>query len=393
MTTSTNHSARGKQPSADSVDRIDCRLYEPPRHAGYESVRSFSPEDIRKRNRRSALRLLCPRRLLSRADIAKLSGISKSSASDIVSALLEDGLIREECVKQKHGPGKPAVAFQLAADARQIIIVDLSNEHKLVGALTNVGDIQQRIELHVEQITTDDVLALVGRLRDTAGAPLLGIGLSSPGIVDGQGTVHAAPNLGWHNVPLGDMVEDLYGIPTRVDNNANVAALGEWQFVDLTSNLAYIRLARGVGAGTIVNGCIVEGSRFAAGEIGHVVVDEQGTMCRCGKRGCLETLTSVERLRARIEADPSQRERIITQAGASLGRVLSLMIAMNDIDDVVIDGDHEIIDDLFLQSAQFSINEHINEELFGRISVRYPRLGNRSSIFGECMATVGDHLR
>ena len=391
MTTSTNHSARGKQPSADSVDRIDCRLYEPPRHAGYESVRSFSPEDIRKRNRRSALRLLYPRRLLSRADIAKLSGISKSSASDIVSALLEDGLIREECVKQKHGPGKPAVAFQLAADARQI---DLSNEHKLVGALTNlVGDIQQRIELHVEQITTDDVLALVGRLRDTADAPLLGIGLSSPGIVDGQGTVHAAPNLGWHNVPLGDMVEDLYGIPTRVDNNANVAAPGEWQFVDLTSNLAYIRLARGVGAGTIVNGCIVEGSRFAAGEIGHVVVDEQGTMCRCGKRGCLETLTSVERLRARIEADPSQRERIITQAGASLGRVLSLMIAMNDIDDVVIDGDHEIIDDLFLQSAQFSINEHINEELFGRISVRYPRLGNRSSIFGECMATVGDHLR
>ena len=373
MTTSTNHSARGKQPSADSVDRIDCRLYEPPRHAGYESVRSFSPEDIRKRNRRSAL--------LSRADIAKLSGISKSSASDIVSALLEDGLIREECVKQKHGPGKPAVAFQLAADARQIIIVDLSNEHKLVGALTNlVGDIQQRIELHVEQITTDDVLALVGRLRDTADAPLLGIGLSSPGIVDGQGTVHAAPNLGWHNVPLGDMVEDLYGIPTRVDNNANVAALGEWQFVDPTSNLAYIRLARGVGAGTIVNGCIVEGSRFAAGEIGHVVVDEQGTMCRCGKRGCLETLTSVERLRARIEADPSQRERIITQAGASRGRVLSLMIAMNDIDDVVIDGDHEIIDDLFLQSAQFSINEHINEELFGRISVRYPRAtGRRSS--------------
>lgn len=296
MTTSTNHSARGKQPSADSVDRIDCRLYEPPRHAGYESVRSFSPEDIRKRNRRSALRLLYPRRLLSRADIAKLSGISKSSASDIVSALLEDGLIREECVKQKHGPGKPAVAFQLAADARQIIIVDLSNEHKLVGALTNlVGDIQQRIEFHVEQITTDDVLALVGRLRDTADAPLLAIGLSSPGIVDGQGTVHAAPNLGWHNVPLGDMVEDLYGIPTRVDNNANVAALGEWQFVDLTSNLAYIRLARGVGAGTIVNGCIVEGSRFAAGEIGHVVVDEQGTMCRCGKRGCLETLTSVER--------------------------------------------------------------------------------------------------
>ena len=69
------------------------------------------------------------------------------------------------------------------------------------------------------------------------------------------------------------------------------------------------------------------------------------------------------------------------------------MIAMNDIDDVVIDGDHEIIDDLFLQSAQFSINEHINEELFGRISVRYPRLGNRSPIFGECMATVGDHLR
>ena len=68
MTTSTNHSARGKQPSADSVDRIDCRLYEPPRHAGYESVRSFSPEDIRKRNRRSALRLLYPRRLLSRAE-------------------------------------------------------------------------------------------------------------------------------------------------------------------------------------------------------------------------------------------------------------------------------------------------------------------------------------
>lgn len=391
MATPSNNAT---QTTAHIAEQSDFRLYEPPRHTGYESIRSFSPEDIRKRNRRSALRLLYPRRLLSRADIAKLSGISKSSASDIVTALLEDGLIREECIKPKNGPGKPAIAFQLATDARQIITVDLSNEHELVGALMNlIGDIQQHIKFSVERITANDVLALVGRLCDAANAPILGIGVSSPGIVDGRGTIHTAPNLGWRNMPLGDMVQKLYGIPTRVDNNAHAAALGEWQFVEPTSNLTYIRLARGVGAGTIINGCVVEGRRFAAGEIGHVVVDEQGPMCRCGKRGCLETLISVERLRARIQSDPSQRERIITQAGATLGRVLVLMVAMNDIDDVVIDGDQEIIDELFLQSTQFSINEHINEELFGMISVRYPRLNNRSSLFGECMAVVGDHLR
>ena len=147
---------------------------------------------------------------------------------------------------------------------------------------------------------------LAAELIGLADRPVLGIGVGSPGVVDADGTVIAAPNLGWADVPLAAGLRDALGLPVFVANDANAAVLGEHTFGDTgDGGLMVIRVGTGVGAGLVLEGTLLHGNRAAAGEIGHVVVDPDGERCACSRRGCLETLLAVPQLRRRLaEGDP-----------------------------------------------------------------------------------------
>ncbi|EPI56290.1 ROK family transcriptional regulator [Gardnerella sp. DNF00354] len=357
---------------------------------------SFTPEDIRKKNRCNVLNLLYSNYILSRSDVAKLTGISKSSASAVVESLISDGLVKEGKTKSATCPGKPAVLLHLCENSRQIIVVDIAGENTIVGAITNlVGKVIERIQTPIrldDKLSVDDIVSLIVDLRKKTTAPLLGIGISSPGVIDDEGKILSAPHLGWKNVTLADDLRKIFNVPVRVDNNANAAALGEKQLANGSSNLIYIQIARGVGAGTLISNKIVDGGKFTAGEIGHVVVDEDGLLCRCGKRGCLETLISIPRLQQRIADAPSEKDRIITQAGTSLGKILAIPIAMNGIEDVVVNGDSSIINDTFIANMQFAINSRIDSKLFGAVRVRFPALKQDASLLGESVAVMRSEL-
>ena len=172
-----------------------------------------------------------------------------------------------------------------------------------------------------------------------ADRPLLGIGIASPGIVDADGVVVTAAHLGWKDVPLAAELGAEFALPVAVVNDANAAALAELMFGEGTAtNLICVRVDEGVGAGLVLDGRLYAGSSYAAGEIGHVVVDPDGTRCACGKRGCLETEVSEPLLARLLEADGSDGTAVLDRAGEHLGTALATVLSALDVTDVVLSG-------------------------------------------------------
>lgn len=359
---------------------------------GHDRLRGVGPEDVRRRNRSSVIGLLYPDHSLSRADVAKHTGLSKSSASDVITSLLDDGLIREEGMRAPSGPGRPAIMLHLVPDARQIIALDISHTSHLEGIVTNLtGRILARDEVPVDggrPLDIEPIVSLCLRLRDRLTAPALGVGVATPGTVDGRGVVVKAANLGWRDVDLASLLSERVGLPVRVDNNANVSALAELQYGAGQRNMIFVQIARGLGAGMIIDNRIVTGTYFSAGEIGHVAVDDTGPICGCGKRGCLETLTSLPVLRKQLAADPSHRDRILTQAGSILGQMLSMPIAMAGVADIVISGDPELIDDTFLAAVSYAVSTRIDADFLGKVVVRRPQLDHDMALLGESASVL-----
>ena len=175
------------------------------------------------------------------------------------------------------------------------------------------------------------------QLREATDRPLLGVGVGSPGVVDGRGVVLNAPNLGWADVDLtGILLSELH-VPVYVANDANIAVLGEHTFGETAAaDLMLLRIGTGVGAGLVVGGALVEGHTSAAGEIGHVVVDPAGARCPCGRVGCLETVLAVPHLR--------RLDRSLASVGSTLGEVLAPVVAALNLSEIVLAGPLDLLD-------------------------------------------------
>jgi predicted NBD/HSP70 family sugar kinase len=182
------------------------------------------------------------------------------------------------------------------------------------------------------------VLATVARSPH----PVLGIGIGTPGLVDRNGTVRTAPNLGWTDVPLRALVAEATGIPVRVINDSDAATQAELSASPASEDMVLVHVGRGVGCGIVTGGRRVSGAHHAAGEIGHVTVGtDGGEDCPCGKRGCLETWLSIPRLRAALDA-PDGHE-VVEAGGERLGVALAPIVAALDLSEVVLAGPEELL--------------------------------------------------
>src|SRR5690554_3446554 len=263
------------------------------------------PEHARRHNRALVLQTLYRGEGMSRADLSREVGLTRVTISDLVADLIEEDLVIELGIRPDSRPGKPATLLDINRKGFTIVGLDLSNNAVFRGVVTDLdGTVLERGEVEVDgtmgQAAVDAVYVLLDDLLDRAQAPVIGIGIGSPGIVDLEGVVRSAPNLGWHDVPLQQLVIDRFHLPAQVANDANTAAIGESSFGRASSDMMLIRVGRGVGAGIVVGGQIVNGSGFAAGEIGHVVVGtDGGAECACGKFGCLETWLATPHLESR----------------------------------------------------------------------------------------------
>nr|WP_238476382.1 ROK family transcriptional regulator [Agromyces mariniharenae] len=314
------------------------------------------PEHARSHNRALVLQTLYTSGARSRADVARETGLTRVTVSDLVAELIAEGLVVELGQREDARPGKPATLIDVDRGAFQIVGVDLSEHQRFLGAVVDLdGGIVARDEVACDGASGDHavelVVELVRRLLAAATTRVLGIGVGSPGVVDPVGVVRSAPNLGWTDVALQARLQREFGVPVHVANDANVAVLAEHGATPL-DDLLLVKVGHGVGAGLIIGGRPVIGGGFAAGEIGHVVVGtDGGPRCACGKHGCLEAWLAVPRLTAQLDAiDPespdaaSARDEILHEAGRRLGIVLAPVVGALNLSEVVLSGPAELLD-------------------------------------------------
>jgi predicted NBD/HSP70 family sugar kinase len=355
--------------------------------------RGFRPRDGRQQNLALVIQALYDNPGLSRADLARLTGLTRVTISDIVAELLADGLLVETGASDKVRPGKRATKLQVAADSRAILAVDISGETTLVGAVYSLGgEVLHRSSrpLSKSDAALSELRGLLGELVAAAESPILGVGIGTPGTV--EGSVVTAANLDWHFLDLAKSLAAVTHAPIEVENDANVAALAERRFAGGEDDLIRIQISRGVGSGLLLGGVAITGSSGAAGEIGHVVIEHNGTPCSCGKRGCLETWISVPALSGRIESDPDGREETLAEAGRRLGMALSPIIGMLDLVDVVVGGPAELVAGPFLEAAQDLVRERIGIESRRPVQLRQSTLGDDAVLLGAAALVLRNQL-
>jgi len=384
------------QAAADSVGAPVAVLS----RAGRKNAGLSRPEDARSHNRAQVLQALYRREGLSRADLSRELGLTRVTISDVVAELLAEDLVVELGLRADSRPGKPATLLDINRGGFQVIGVDLSSSTTWRGAITDLsGTIIAREELELDGSTGteafDAAVTLVSSLVAQADRPLIGVGIGSPGLVDADGVVHSAPGLGWVELPLQDALAEAVGLPVLVANDANVAALAERTFGGGSDDMMVVRIGRGVGSGLVVGGQPVRGSRFAAGEIGHVVVGtDYGQRCMCGKRGCLETWLGAPRVESKLNnaVDATERAAILTEAGERLGIALAPVVGALNLAELVVAGPHELLGDAFMEGLTESLRQRTMAELHGGLTTRATTLGRDIVVLGAVVMVLTGQL-
>ena len=361
-----------------------------------ERLGAASPSDVRARNRSLVLDCLFPHGSLSRADIARQTGLTRVTVSEVVRELIDDGLVMESGQRISASRGKRGILLRIDPEGRDIVVIDLSQPNLMVGAVSNLlGQIvyreQRPIDLSVP-LDLGSVVRFSRQLVDLARSPILGIGVAAPGTVSRTGVVLSSSSLRWSDVDVAAALGQANDLPVHVDNDANSAALAEKSFADVQGDLIFVHIARGLGAGVIVGDQIVSGANYAAGELGHVVVDQNGTPCACGKRGCLETMVSVPVIEEKMRKDPAHRDALLAEAGELLGSTLSMPVGLLDVPYVALYGATDVVNDVFVAAVDRSLNASVHSDFRARVVVRRSRIGDDIVIKGESAAVLRSQL-
>jgi glucokinase-like ROK family protein len=380
---------------------------------------------LREHNRLRVISTLRSRGAVSRAAIARETGLSRTTVSSLVGDLQAAGLVVE--VEGADGrdadgrrAGRPATLLRLDGSAGAVLGLDFDKRdirvavcdlsHQVLAEAKRDLDVSaaatEAMDLAAEM--TEEVLEESGVPRDA----VLGVGMGVPGPFDqSAGTVGSATILpGWVDIDVSEAMSSRIGLPVSVDNDANLAALGELTFGAAVGaqEVFYIKLGEGIGGGLIVGGRIHHGARGTAGEIGHVAVESTGPVCRCGNRGCLETfagtralldslershgpdLTTVDMVRLAVEGDPGCR-RVIADAGHIAGRALADLCNGFNPELIVVGGSLSAAGDVLLDPVREAIERHAIGSASAAVRVVPGVLGARAQVLGAlALVLTGD---
>ncbi|GAB2933047.1 MULTISPECIES: ROK family transcriptional regulator [unclassified Streptomyces] len=353
---------------------------------------------------------------LTQAEIARSTGLSAATVSNIVRELKDGGTVE---VTPTSAGGRRARSVSLSGDAGIVIGVDFGHTHLrvAVGNLAHQVLAEESEPLDVDASSAegfDRAEVLVKRLIEATGIgpdKVIGVGLGVPGPIDVEsGTLGSTSILpGWTGINPSDELSGRLGVPVYVDNDANLGALGElvWGSGRGVKDLAYIKVASGVGAGLVIDGTIYRGPGGTAGEIGHITLDESGPVCRCGNRGCLETFTAaryvlpllqpshgpgltMERVvQLAREGDPGCR-RVIGDVGRHIGSGVANLCNLLNPSRVVLGGSLAEAGELVLGPIRDSVSRYAIPSAARQLSVLPGALGGRAEVLGALALVLSE---
>nr|WP_314845331.1 ROK family transcriptional regulator [uncultured Microbacterium sp.] len=350
------------------------------------------PSDTRRHNRSLVLRTLHGSPDISRADVARITNLSRITASDLVNGLVDDGLVYEVGARDSSGrPGKPATLLRVNPQAFSVIGLDLSNPRQLTASLVSIdGETLHELVMPGElrgDSALSAVMNTIASLRAKSMAPLSAIAIGTPGVVNSEGTVVEAINLEWRGLPLAQRLRERFGVPALVYNDANAAILAE-QDAGAGANLILIRIGIGLGAALLLNGELVTGANFASGELGTLRIDERG-----GER--LESLVKVlidQALTALAQGDERAAVDAQREIGALLGRSLAPVISMLDVPELIINGRAGLDAAVIGDSVATEIKQHLALDSRRTLEIRGSSLGESSVVRGVVARALAHSL-
>ncbi len=395
---------------------------------------SAAPQLIRELNRTSILNLVRQERTISRTDIAQRTHLSRSTVSTIVNELLEQGWLVESGTGESQGGRRP-ILLGFNYQAGYILSIDAGATH-LLSLVTDldaqpIAEAERPFDVSVGPELGLAQMVAVGREALTQSGleagQLLGIGAGVPGPLDyAKGTIVSPPLMPvWHGTPVRDHLQQAFNVPLYLDNDANLGALGERHYgagqgVD---NLAYIKVATGIGCGLIIDGQVYHGQTGSAGEIGHVMIDKDGPPCKCGSYGCLEAmaggpaiaqraklsiqagqptaLTQIDSLdgltakdvcRAAREGDALARQ-LYADAGRLIGVAVADMINLFNPGQVIVGGGVSQAGELILESLRETVTERSVRAAIENTDIVQSALGRRSTALGGIALVLQEVFR
>jgi len=310
---------------------------------------------MRAQHSRLLLNLLWTEREISRADLSRRTTLSRSTVSALVNDLIETGMIKESRTGVSTGGRRPII-LEFQDEASFIVGIELGATHvscvltdlrcKVKACWSTSAPVRDQPEVALAKMVTG-----VRSVLDAAGVQpprLLGIGVAVPSPVDRKRPGELLPLIipKWEGYNIVSHLERHFSRPVWLDNDANLGALAEfwWAAGPAVRNLAYIKVATGIGAGLIIDGHIFRGSGGIAGEIGHTAIDSSGSLCECGLHGCLNTFVGTRWLLAR--AAEHARERGSTRPAPK---------TLDELVDAALDGEPSAVEALRYTGQRLAI--------------------------------------
>jgi predicted NBD/HSP70 family sugar kinase len=387
---------------------------------------SGSLGSLRERNRAKVLAALQELGIASRAAVARRTGLSRSTVSSLVNELQDAGMVidRHDAESASAGDrgGRPPLLIGLDRSVGIAIGIDFGKRHLAVAAadlshtilaeswreMPEGYDAAAGLDGGAELV--EEVLAKADIERES----VIAVGLGLPGPINlATGTIGSSSILpGWVGVQVAAEMDERLGMPVLIDNDANLGALAElhWGAGRGSSNLVYLKVATGIGAGLVIGGHIFRGSGGTAGEIGHTMVDETGPICRCGSRGCLETLAAgpalVELLRpslgdeltaeavlARAVEGETGCRRAVSDAGRYIGSALADLCNLVNPERIVVGGSFGACGDVFLEPMREAVRHRAIPSAADDVEIVPSALGNRAELLGSVALVLyeGEH--
>ena len=391
---------------------------------------------VRELNLSSVLRLIHTQAPVSRAKLAVITGLNKSTISSLVEELLERNLIHETGVNSI-GAGRPATLLEINPQAGCIIGVELGVDFVSVALTDFLSNILWRKTVEADPAEGQEkmIAQTLGIVKEAMAAGKkkglrnLGLGLATPGTVDlNKGVLIFAPNLHWRNVPFKEIFSQHTKLSIFIENDANAAAIAEHLFGIARHNRDFIFVFAGVGigGGLFLIGQLYRGGYGYAGEIGHspIVAEPSQNVCHCGNRGCWETYANqysiIQRVQARLEvkrstiipkllaeqnaplsiplikqaADCGDQEAIesFAEAGRAMGQGFAGLINIFNPEMIILGGPLSIAGDYLLSPIRETVDHHSLAGIDQQADVLPSSFGTDASLMGAIAIVVNDIL-